>query len=699
MKTMKTFLTVFVLIVFSITYLNLAFSQEELSSDIKDEDLEQELKWLKAETFVITASKVLENIKKAPASITVITDRQIRQMGAKHLNDVLNRTVPSFLSYPYIYGMYVPLVRSGNNVLTMVNSIPIYDLFWAVTPPGYDTLCIDNIKRIEIVRGPGSALYGANAYDGVINIITKTAEDVDGVELTAKGGSWDTQQYNLLFGKIFSELEVTFNFNYFKTHGYRAFIKEDQNTQYDRLWNSIGVPSNASLAPGRTKAGDEKYDAALTLKFKDFTLDGRYVDREWDIPFSPTYAALTEKTKTFEEDYYLSLSYKKAIRDGIELSGKVYRLHFEPSQDAQYAPPGIVTLIPDPTLPDTILYTWPEGLLVKWEDKASRTGIKIQSIIKVGDSNTIVAGATFEEQEYSTLKWWSNYLLTERPDVLEPLPSLQRAPYPNPINFEEDFKAVFLEDIWDITNDLRLVAGLRYDHYSHFGGHISPRIGLTWEYIKGYDLKLLYGHAFRAPTAGEINFKAPGSTLDPETVDTYEISLGAEFSSSFSGRLTFYYKKEKDLITGTSYFGDMIIFNKGTRREKAFEVEAKYGFGKGTYLAGNFLYGNWQDDDHRFLGKIMSNIRLSRHFNLYFDCQHHAGMSRPAGYLGDQYSYTYANATMIARKFLKGHEGLELGGSVYNLFDEDFAWYISDGLPYGWPQPGINFLVEMKYRF
>ena len=48
------------------------------------------------------------------------------------------------------------------------------------------------------------------------------------------------------------------------------------------------------------------------------------------------------------------------------------------------------------------------------------------------------------------------------------------------INFEEDFKAVYLEDIWDITSDLRFTAGIRYDHYSNFGGHFSPRIGLTW---------------------------------------------------------------------------------------------------------------------------------------------------------------------------------------------------------------------------
>ena len=57
------------------------------------------------------------------------------------------------------------------------------------------------------------------------------------------------------------------------------------------------------------------------------------------------------------------------------------------------------------------------------------------------------------------------------------------------------------------------------------------------------------------------------------------------------------------------------------------------------------------------------------------------------------------NATLIAKKSLKGYEGLELRGSVYNLFDEEWSRYISGQVPYGWPQPGINFLLELRYKF
>jgi len=97
MRIMKTILTVLALIVFAMINVESVFSQDDqtLEKMVADEELEQEFKWLKAETYVITASKVKENIKKAPASITVITDKQIRQMGATNLVAV-TRIVPGF---------------------------------------------------------------------------------------------------------------------------------------------------------------------------------------------------------------------------------------------------------------------------------------------------------------------------------------------------------------------------------------------------------------------------------------------------------------------------------------------------------------------------------------------------------------------------------------------------------------------------
>ena len=183
-----------------IVYSSPSFSEEDLVvSPEAEAALEEELRYLKAETYVLTPSRIPEKIKKTAATITVITDRQIRQMGARHIMDVL-QTVPGIGLYYVWDGSYIIDVRgfgagfSNNHILFMINGHPLYDNYVGGAGYFHDTHIIDNIKRIEVVRSPGSALYGANAFLGVINIITKEAEDIDGVELTTRAGSYDTQQ-------------------------------------------------------------------------------------------------------------------------------------------------------------------------------------------------------------------------------------------------------------------------------------------------------------------------------------------------------------------------------------------------------------------------------------------------------------------------------------------------------------------------
>ena len=98
----------------------------------------------------------------------------------------------------------------------------------------------------------------------------------------------------------------------------------------------------------------------------------------------------------------------------------------------------------------------------------------------------------------------------------------------------------------------------------------------------------------------------------------------------------------------------------------------------------------------------MSNIRLSRHLNIYVDCQFVDGFERLPWFPDDRddpSGYAIVNATLIAKKFLEGYEGLELRGSVYNLFDKDYTSQSGPELPNDWPMPGRNFIVELKYKF
>jgi len=678
------------------------FSQDDLPSPPSADDaLEEELRYLKAETYVITASRVLEDIKKTASSVTVITDRQIRQMGAKHLSDVL-QTVPGMNYFYYFVGNH-SLYASGlpsqfsHRMLLMVNSHPLNEnhTAGAIT---YDNMILDNVKRIEFMRGPGSALYGANAFAGVINVITKEAEDVDGWEVTARGGSYDTQQYNLLYGKTHNDLEITFNYNYFNTHGFNGHVDEDYQTARDRLFLT-----NASLAPGRMRGDEEKYDASLTMKYKGFKLDGRYVRRDWDLPVG-WYGALSRKGDLSVKDYYLNLSYERTLFEGLDLLAKVYRNHDGIHDFFQHYPEGSAQLTP--LLVPVIM---PKGMIHSPSVKNNRTGFEIQTTWRTSDSNTVVAGITYEEMKQYDVKRRTNYLTTPIPLIIIPLPYVRYRTDIQNYNrsVKRNFKAFFIEDIWDITDNLRFTLGVRYDDYSDFGSSVNPRAGLTWEFIKGYDLKLLYGSAFRAPSFAELyNLGTGDPNLDPEKVDTYQVSLGAEVTPYLSGRVTWFWNSVKDYIDimmkpGPQFFRQI---NLDQKRSEGLIVEMKYDFGRGTYLAVNYTHTIfkevfiWVTPKH--MGNVMANIRLSRYLNFYAACHFEDGWRRDSGDKRDDMSgYGIVNVTLIAKKFLKGYEGLELRGSVYNLFNKDYTSPAKIQLPHDTPRPGRNFMVEVKYKF
>jgi iron complex outermembrane receptor protein len=226
----------------------------------------------------------------------------------------------------------------------------------------------------------------------------------------------------------------------------------------------------------------------------------------------------------------------------------------------------------------------------------------------------------------------------------------------------------------------------------------------VWEYVEGYDLKLLYGHAFRAPSFWELHDAVSGNpNLDAETVDHYEISLGAEITFSLFSRLTFFHRQGDDLITIT----EVVPFqhdNLSKGRSQGLEVELDYDFGKGTYLALNYLYlrpispSPWPASP-RHTGNIMANIRLSRYLNFYAQCHIEDGFRRWIGDPRDDMSgYAIVDATLIAKKFLEGYD-LEIRGSVYNLLDKDYTSPMGPELPHDLPRPGRSFIIELKYKF
>jgi iron complex outermembrane receptor protein len=712
---MKTIAAFYIFALFAVAGTSQAWSQNNPLPESEETNMaiDEEFKWLQEEaatTFVVTASRVKEDIRKSAASITVITDEQIRKMGARHLTDVL-QTVPGISCRYSSDGNYKIDIRGmtktgGQDVLIMVNSHPLNENSSGGATLIHDTIVVDNIRRIEVIRGPGSAMYGANAFAGVVNIITKHPEDIDGYQINAKAGSDHTQQYNLLIGKTYKNFGISLNVNYFRTDGYKPYMREDAQTGLDQLFGT-----SASYAPGCAETDDEKYDIALTFQYKGLKLDGRYVDREKKPAMTPGYTINHDSVSTIR-DYYLNLSYETAIGEHFEILGKIYR-NYNDYSGYNAMPKGRAILMPDPQVPGRVIpFIMSEGLQVDVSNKNSRTGAELQATCKVSDSNTVVTGMTYEYIKPKLIRFAANFLYTPVPGVFIPLSSVQDLT--DTQNYDTDireFKAFFIQDIWDITKDIRLTAGARYDDYSDFGSSFNPRVGITWEFIKDCDVKLLYGRAFRAPTYQELYTKKnPAMTgnpdLNPEKVDTYEISLGAMLSDRLNARITGFRNDAKDNITLVSV-GDIFVFdNSEELRFQGVETEIKYDFGKGSYLAMNYTYQDAENLDTnerpynipKHKGNITANIALGAYVNFHTGFHFQRDFKRQADDAReDNPGFGIVNAALTAKNFFKG---LEVRGAVYNLLDKEYASPTGgSSLPDDFPMPGRSFLLELQYQF
>ena len=155
----------------------------------------EELAWIEIPE-VITPARIAQPITEAPSSISIITAEEIHRSGLTNIPDILRRLagVDVMALSPSDINVGIRGLNStvSNTLLVMIDGRSVYMDFYGTTIWSTLPILLDEIKRIEVVRGPGSALYGANAFSGVINIITKTPEEQKDTLISASAGTKNT---------------------------------------------------------------------------------------------------------------------------------------------------------------------------------------------------------------------------------------------------------------------------------------------------------------------------------------------------------------------------------------------------------------------------------------------------------------------------------------------------------------------------
>ena len=647
--------------------------------------------YYKTDRLLLTATRRPIQVKDAPAIAAVISGEEIREMGARNLIDVLER-IPGFGVNRGYFSLWEIEIRGlktarSEKIKLMIDGHSMNYPVWGGAAWAYDAISLDQVERIEIIRGPGSALYGANAFTGIINVVTQMGNDLDGTVASAGFGSFGSEKHSLIHGKQYKDMDILASITYSDTDGAGLDVKSDQIGQ-----------------TGSTDDWAQNYDAALKVSWKNFVLNSRYLKME-NGPYVGVAYALNDESKIETDQLFVDLSFYRAINAQWAVNAKTYIDYLDMALNWEIFPEGHFYNLGVPG------WSSDDSMLGTPSMKNKKYGLELGTTYEFAKNNTLTLGLVYEKVKHYDLEHHTNF----NPLTFISLGSFQDiTSWGNwGVPAEREIMAVYLQDEWEIIEDVHLTGGVRYDHYSDFGGVANPKIGLVWSFLSNAEFKLLYGEAFRAPNFEELylanNPATKGnSDLEPERIRTYEASLGYRPIRDVEITVSSFYNKFRDRIelVATSTPGLSEFQNKGEATIYGIETEAQYRWDAMRVYA-NYTWQRPKDDETDVLLQDVPSYRWNLGMDMGLGA--HLNWNTNVLFVGDRPraqndtrddldSYTLVNATLIIQDLPLTN--LEVRGSVYNIFNENYAYPAPSGtLEQDYPAQGVNFFLEMRYIF
>lgn len=518
-------------------------------------------------SFVTIASGTRQPIARSPSVATVITAEDIAAIGAADLDEVLE-TVPGMhvsrspIGYNPIYTMRGIHTQYNPQVLMLVNGIPITGVFVGNRSQIWGGMPVENIARIEVIRGPSSALYGADAFSGVINIVTKTAADINGTELGVRAGSFRSRDAWVQHGGAWGGFDVAAYLRVGATDGQRQIIAAD----------ALSGSPFPSLAPGSVNLGRDAIDARIDLSRDKWRLRAGYQQRDNVETGAGVASALDPRGSNFGERVSADLTWQDTnFAPDLDVAVQASYLHITEQSDLTLYPPGF------PGFPDGVIgnpYKWERHL--RFNLSAFYTGFQ---------SHKLRFGTGTQGDDLYRIKDSNNYTLPPLGTVVD---VTDAAPFIRPHSRRVNY--VYAQDEWAFARDWYLTAGVRHDQYSDFGGTTNPRIALVWETAYNLTSKLLYGRAFRPPSFAELyNINNPvllgNPDLKPETIESVELAFAWQPASTLQANLNLFRYRMKDILRVDTSF---TMQNAGQQRGQGLEVELAWEASRSLRLSGNY---------------------------------------------------------------------------------------------------------------
>jgi outer membrane cobalamin receptor len=474
----------------------------ELNPTEVDLELERELEILQElkRDLIEVAAKKKENKSTSTSIVSLITRDDIDRYGATDLFEVLNRVTSMYMLGVPAFPKSATTMRGDSlsvsaHVLVLINGRPFRDsTYGGFSEAIFRSFPLHHVQQIEIMRGSGSALYGTNAYSGVINIVTKRQEE-NSLALRGRYGTFETEQV---------EAEL-------------AWKNQDVNINMaTRYHNSRGPQFSAVNEAGklsRFQENNEDISASLTGEWQDFTLNAFVTNVEanhWGTNYAVTGVPFRS------ERLFLDLGYKKQF---TPYWSSQWNFTYNQQTHEQYSPP-------TPAAPFTLGRTQDNSLLAEqthfFNFFDDRLNFLVGSLVEwqSGRVNQAAVGATLPE--YSLLK----------------------SSFYGEINYAllKNLKLT-LGGQWQFSEDLK-------NTHNSTSGKVG-RLGLVYEITPNFGVKLLYNQAFRLPNAQQLGIDSTtfkgNSALQPERVETADAQIFYH-TKDYQAALTAFRSRQSQLI-------------------------------------------------------------------------------------------------------------------------------------------------------
>lgn len=611
-----------------------------------------------------TSSKTSFTPRETPGIVSIVTSEDIKTNGARDLIDIL-QTVPGF-NFGYDVDGVIGISSRGNwghegKILVLVDGQEFNEGMYSTMQFG-NHIPVDQIEKIEIIRGPGSSLYGGYAELGVINITTKSAKAIKGVEIYGTGGAYSDMisrtSAGLNFGKKMNDLEI--DFKSFYANGTRSNI--DFTDMYGDTYDMTDGYSDYQTV-----------NMNLGLKFKD--LSARFIFDDY-IPNATGYD-IPERNRF--HNLFGELKYNIKASDKFQITPKVNYKNQMP---------------------------W-------WYSTEDWFYKRAYSQIKAGVD--LIYQPTGKVDVIGGIGYKYDYAEDKDPDPVVTFYNGKKDVSFNTLSFyvQANLKT-------RITN---FFVGTRFDNHSEVGSSFSPRIGVTKAYDK-FHYKLLYSNAFRTPSFENINLNEdikPETTNVIELELGYKLNDNMFITTNLfniviNDPITYVW----DIDADEEYY-----FNQDETGSRGLEFEymVKYykwsmNLGYSYYTAKDMNkvvpyqveYPIGTTKESLMKGSPQHKLTLKGSYNLTENISIAPSlvyMSETYGFITSDLEQSKQDPAILANAFLLfrniGIKNLDLGIGVYNILGSDYG-YIQ---PYGdyelaeamYPSSPREFTLKLNYKF